>query len=246
MAPKAGSAGATATATATVMDDPGKEKPQTFRSLPKLAEYCGVKDVEGFRAWLKGPLFQPTFQQLYDEAIAPQQQKASETGRGRPRTMNAKTVESVLQIGEAHGNRMFSMRRLDKTDWKLPEYYAYCMYDLITDNSKDFRGLFYGQKNVREHTKFCRLWACLQFELYEMAPSRQARRKEAEKKAEMKKAKRVAQEADRKSKKKRKSKDGTASRVVGDEVTEVPGDDTSVADGQEIDDEMNEKGDEDA
>jgi len=54
MAPTSGSAGATATA--TVMDDPDKEKPQTFRSLPKLAEYCGVKDAEGFKAWLKGPL----------------------------------------------------------------------------------------------------------------------------------------------------------------------------------------------
>ena len=239
MAPKAGSAGATATA--TVMDDPDKEKPQTFRSLPKLAEYCGVKDVEGFKAWLKGPLFQPTFQQLYDEAIAPQQQKASEAGKGRPRTMNAKTIESAMQLGEADGRQMFSARRVDKTDWELPEYYAHCMHNLITDNSQNFKGLFYGQKNVREHTKFCRLWACLRFELYEMAPSRQARRKEAEKKAEMKEAKRVAQDADRKSKKKRKSKDGKASRVVDDEVTEAPGDDTSVADGQEIDDEMNEE-----
>jgi hypothetical protein len=106
MAPKAGSAGATATATATVMDDPDKEKLQTFRSLPKLAEYCGVKDDEGFKAWLKGPLFQPTFQQLYDEAIAPQQQKASEAGKGRPRTMNAKTIESAMQLGEAYGSRM--------------------------------------------------------------------------------------------------------------------------------------------
>jgi len=73
MASKAGRAGATATVMATVMDGPDKEKPQTFRSLSKLAEYCGVKDVEGFKTWLKRPLFQ----QLYDEAIAPQQQKAS-------------------------------------------------------------------------------------------------------------------------------------------------------------------------
>jgi hypothetical protein len=239
MAPKAGSTGATATA--TVMDDPDKEKPQTLRSLPKLAEYCGVKDVEGFKAWLKGPLFQPTFQQLYDEVIVPQQQKANEAGKGRRRTMNAKTIESAMQLGEAHGSRMFSARRVDKTDWELPEYYAYCMYNLITDNSQDFKGLFYSQNNIREHTKFCRLWACLQFELYEMAPSRQARRKEAEKKAEAKEAKLAAQETDRKSKKKRKSKDGKASQVVDDEVTEVPGDDTSVAGDQEIDDEMNEE-----
>src|SRR3954451_22842666 len=74
-----------------------------------------------------------------------------------------------------------------------------------------------------------------------MAPSRQARRKEAEKKAEMKEAKRIAQDADRKSMRKRKSKHGKDYRVVDDEVTEVPGDDTSVADGQEIDDEMNEE-----
>jgi hypothetical protein len=80
MAPKAASADATAAATVT--DDPDKEKPQTFRSLSKLAEYCGAKDVKGFKAWLKGPLFQPTFQQLYDETIAPQQQKASGTGKG--------------------------------------------------------------------------------------------------------------------------------------------------------------------
>jgi hypothetical protein len=248
MAPKAGSTGATAMATATVMDDPDTEKPQTFRSLSKLAEYCGVKDVEGFKTWLNGSLFQPTFQQFYDEAIAPQQQKASGAGKDRPRAMNAKTIESVMQLGEAHGSRMFSARRVDKTDWELPEYYAYCMYNLITDNSQDFKGLFYGRKNVREHTKFCRLWACLQFELYEMAPSRQARRKEAEKKAEAKEAKRVAKEADGKSKKKRKPKDGKASQViddevqvVNDEVTEVAGDDTSVADGQEVDDKMNEE-----
>jgi hypothetical protein len=248
MAPKAGSAGAAAMETTTVIGDPDKEKPQTFRSLSKLAEYCGVKDVEGFKTWLKGSLFQPIFQQLYDEAIAPQQQKASGAGKGRPRTMNAKTVESAMQLGEAHGSRMFSARRVDKTDWELPEHYAYCMYNLITDNSQDFKGLFYGQKNIREHTKFCRLWACLQFELYEMAPSRQARRKEAEKKAETKEAKRVAEEADHNSKKKRKSKDGKASQDIDDKVQDVndeaiedPGDDTSVADGQEIDDEMSEE-----
>jgi hypothetical protein len=48
MAPKAASAGATAAATVT--DDPDKEKPQTFRSLSKLAEYCGAKDVKAFKA----------------------------------------------------------------------------------------------------------------------------------------------------------------------------------------------------
>ena len=112
MAPKAGSAGATAMA----MDDPDKEKPQTFYSLSKLAEYCGVKDVEDFKTWLKGPLFQPTFQELYDEAIALQQRKASWASKGRPLTMDAKTIESVMQHGEAYGSRIFSARLPDNTE----------------------------------------------------------------------------------------------------------------------------------
>jgi hypothetical protein len=128
-----------------------------------------------------------------------------------------------MRLGEAYGSQMFSARRVDKTDWELPEYYAYCMYNLITDNSQGFEGLFYGRKNVREHAKFCRLWACLQFELYEMTPSRQARRKKAEKKAETKEAKPIAKEADRKSKKRRKSKDKETSQVVNDECGERQG-----------------------
>lgn len=160
-------------------------KDKTFTSKKELVEFCQLPDIETYNEWRAGPLFAEYFDELYQNVIKPQQEEAKQSGQAaRKRLMNLVSVETAILEGERHGRRKYSGRRPQKASWTPLDHYAYAMYQLREDNTHDFKGIFYSKRSMTDHEKHQILWAILQFEVYEMAPSRVKKREEAAKRKE--------------------------------------------------------------
>ena len=165
------------------MDDSlDKETPKSFTAKSKLSQYLNL-DEKTFDTWVQGPLFQDAFQELLNDCIKPEQEKAE--AAHRPRGPSATAVEVAMNGGEAHGECRYSARKINKDGWKMLNHYAYTMYLLISENSTRRQGLFW-RKTDRPHMKFCKLWSVLQFMLKEEAPSRKKRILESAEKKKVK------------------------------------------------------------
>lgn len=182
---------------------PGR-KVTRYTSKKELAKRVGFSSTKEYDQWVDSDLFTDHFDQLYESVIVPKRNEASAQGRARTREMNLVTVEAALAEGESHGKRKYSVRRPKKENWQTHDHYALAIYLLRKENTESFHGIFY-ESDISDKEKQEILWAILVFRIWEMSPSRVAKRQAGAKKRAEVEAKRAARQQSRKDKRVRRN-----------------------------------------
>lgn len=163
-----------------------RDKIPTFTSKTELVKWINkFSDVASYDRWRNdSELFKGRFDELCNEAIFPAQEAARQAGEPRKRAFNRVTVEAAIYDGTTDGRRKYAAWKPDKSNWGLIDHYANAMYRIREENRANLDGLFYEDMNMTEQEMHKVIWAILQYELYEQAPSRREKRAQAQKKRE--------------------------------------------------------------
>jgi hypothetical protein len=128
------------------------------------------------KEWMLSSAFKPHFDELHNSWLKPQQERANSRNKVQKQGPQLPIVQAALIGGERHGDERYSGYYIDKQDLTKVDHYALCLYRLRKANTDHRNGVFRNASmSVTEMES--RLWCDMLRASYEMAKSRQDRRK---------------------------------------------------------------------
>lgn len=147
------------------------DKPLRTVNKKVIAKLLGFNSVEAFDEWHDGKLYKPFWTEFHERCILPLREEAERSGKPRTRLFKLVTVEDAVRAGEGRGRVKYS-GHADKDSYSTVDWYAHILCWTQKENSRWFDGVFFSQKHLNEHQKYCLLWTVIQYDLYRTSKSR--------------------------------------------------------------------------
>lgn len=133
----------------------------------RLSNALEFASVENFHEWLSGRLVQQYF--TFFETHT-QRYKTDIKGR---KGNEFRTIQRLIATGESGGKQIYSRDIVeeDMASWSLDDHQARLIYKLVSVNSDNFRGPFYG-KNLPKAHKESLMWDVYLRHIWKQSPSK--------------------------------------------------------------------------
>ena len=141
----------------------------------QLFSMLGFVNFQELQTFLKGPLFRPFYEAYLRDFLNPEKARLKKSGKSRVRGMGIRTHQLRIVQAERWGMKRFSNKFPDKSDWDAVDHKAAFMYDVYTQNTQIYGGLFFS-KQIDDAERDRRTWNLIKYVLEEEADSRVARK----------------------------------------------------------------------
>jgi hypothetical protein len=137
-----------------------------------MARFLGLGSEKEVTDCLGSNTFKPYFDELYNNWIAIEKQRAAQKGSTRKQGPQLVAVQAAIANGERFGDEKYSGYLIDKSTFTEIDHYALCLFRLRKVNADNRSGLF-RNKSLSESEIEVRLWMGMLRATYEKAESKQ-------------------------------------------------------------------------